>query len=370
VTDSQSILKTLAGGDKKFLAADEPVRIDGNTVVLDVLCPDWDILIEIQHALSQLPGLGLKYVKGHQDDKTPYAELQLFAQLNVDADRKAGQFQDLYGQDRPVVLLTPRTHVLLHLLDGTVTSSFASTLRHAYCGPPLKEYIRRKHKWTVAVMESINWQAHGSALRKQQPRRIHYVKYVHDILPTHRQLNRMDKGTRKCPCCGCTHEDRDHILRCPSPARESWRVILMEKLSSACEKHHTYAPLQALLLNAVRQWLYQGDNLPDDVPQSEDYAEELHALIRSQTKIGWRQLFNGRFCIQWSNLQSEHLYHIRHQPSVKNKTGQNWQVAIITVFWEQWHTLWKLRNDDVHGHDASSRAIAEKREVARGLSRI
>ncbi len=243
-----------------------------------MFCPDWDILIEIQNALSQLPGLSLKYVKGHQDNKTPYVELPLLAQLNVDTDRKAGKFQDLYGQDRPVVLLTPRTHVLLHLLDGTVTSSFALSLRHAYCGPPLKEYICRKHKWTVGVVESINWQAHSSALRKQQPRRIHYVKYVHDILPTHSQLNRMDKGTRTCPCCVCTHEDRDHILRCPSPARESWRAKLMEKLSSVCGKHYTYAPLQTLLLNAVRQWLYQDDNLPDDGPQCEDYAEELHAF--------------------------------------------------------------------------------------------
>jgi hypothetical protein len=52
VTDSQSVLRTLAGGDAKFKATDEPVRIDGTTVVLDVLCPEWDILIEIQNALS------------------------------------------------------------------------------------------------------------------------------------------------------------------------------------------------------------------------------------------------------------------------------------------------------------------------------
>jgi hypothetical protein len=29
--------QNFGGGDKKFLVADEPVRIDGNTVVLDVL---------------------------------------------------------------------------------------------------------------------------------------------------------------------------------------------------------------------------------------------------------------------------------------------------------------------------------------------
>ncbi len=92
VTDSQSVLKTLGGGDKPFDATDEPVRIDGESVVLDVMCPDWDILIEIQNALKQLPDLKLKFIKGHQDDKIPYAQLPLLARLNVDADAMAGRW--------------------------------------------------------------------------------------------------------------------------------------------------------------------------------------------------------------------------------------------------------------------------------------
>jgi hypothetical protein len=89
VTDSQSVLKTLGGGDVDPQATDEPIRIDGTTVVLNVLCPDWDVLIEIQHALLQLPGLTLQYIKAQQDDDTPYAQLPMFAHLNVDADKLA-----------------------------------------------------------------------------------------------------------------------------------------------------------------------------------------------------------------------------------------------------------------------------------------
>jgi hypothetical protein len=36
-------------------------------------------------------------------------------------------------------------------------------------------------------------------------------------------------------------------------------------------------------------------------------------------------------------------------------------IEIITVLWEQWYDLWKLRIDDVHGKDAAARAIADKR---------
>jgi hypothetical protein len=369
VTDSQSVLKTLGGGDKEFNATDEPVRIDGDTVVLDVLCPDWDILIEIQHALTLLPGLQLKFIKGHQDDKTPYAQLPLLARLNVDADAKAGQYQDLHGQDRPVVLLTPRTHALLHLFEGTVTSSFAATLRHAYCGPPLLEYIRTRNKWSEATLESINWPSHSSAIRKQLPRRLHYVKLVHDILPTNSRKNLLDNGTRTCPCCPSPHEDRDHILRCPAPDRNKWRQKFLTKLSDICTTQHTYEPLKKLLIDAFRQWLYPGQEESDE-PQCENYAAEMHVLIETQARIGWRQLFNGRFCKQWSEIQDVHLHHIRRHLPTKNNSGHKWQIAIITVIWEEWHDLWKMRNGDVHGIDTATKAIAEKRDVSRRLTMI
>ena len=308
-TDSQCVLRTLGGGDKKFKETDEPVRIDGNKVVLDVLCPEWDILIEIQEALDLLPRLLLKFIKGHQDDTTPYSQLPLLARLNADADAQAGQFQDLHGNDRPVVLITPQTRALLHLIEGTVTSSYAATIRHAYCGPPLLEYIRIKNKWSEATVESINWTAHGSALRKQISRRRHYVKLVHDVLPTHSQQNRLDKGQRTCPCCPSTNEDRDHIMRCPSSDRNKWRHKLLTTLSNACPTHHTYEPLKQLLLDSVRLWLYSGQE-QDRVPNCDQYAVELHSLIISQTCIGWRQLFNGRLSSEWGEVQNKHSYNI------------------------------------------------------------
>ncbi len=77
----------------------------------------------------------------------------------------AGRFQDLRGQDRPMALITPRTGVQLHLIDGTVTSSHAATVRQAYSGPPLLEALRIRNEWWEATVASVNWQAHGSALR-------------------------------------------------------------------------------------------------------------------------------------------------------------------------------------------------------------
>jgi hypothetical protein len=58
--------------------------------LLDVLDAEWDLLVEIQDALKEMPGIDLIYVKSHQDDQVPYDRLPLMAQLNVDADKLAG----------------------------------------------------------------------------------------------------------------------------------------------------------------------------------------------------------------------------------------------------------------------------------------
>ncbi len=95
---------------------------------LDPLCPEWDILIEIQAALRALPGVRLQYVAGHQDKKQIYATLPLLEQLNVDADRIAADYHDHHFPHMPFVLLSPHTKAHLFFPDGTVTSKYDVTI--------------------------------------------------------------------------------------------------------------------------------------------------------------------------------------------------------------------------------------------------
>jgi hypothetical protein len=68
------------------------------TAAQHLIVSDWDILNEIQSSLPLLLGQPeIQWVKGHQDQHKPYESLCLLAQLNVDADPYAGEFQDHYG---------------------------------------------------------------------------------------------------------------------------------------------------------------------------------------------------------------------------------------------------------------------------------
>ena len=359
-TDSQSMLDKLAiqprvGNElgHKF------------TKELDPLTPEWDLLIEIRESLRDLPGVSVVYVQGHQDNCQPYDELPLLAQLNVDADAQATKFQELHGHHHNMVLIAPNTRAQLHSLEGTITGRYDTTIRFRANSEPLREYIQSKNQWSDQTMQSINWQAHGSALKSFTKQRIHFSKLVHDCLPTHAQANRFDSGHRQCPVCDSTQEDRDHILRCPSPSRAAWRSRFWQAIEKFHQQFDTHPLLRAVFRDALGAWFQSPDS---EVVSSILYPAEVRELILQQNKIGWRQIFNGRFGYEWSRLQSNHYR--RRKPNSDRMTGDKWQKKFQQTIWSQWYELWVQRNEDVHGHDARTRRTAEQREVNQQLTEI
>jgi hypothetical protein len=166
-TDYKSVLDMLRHGDHDPQEEDTPINLDGNKVVLDALHPDWDVFIEIQDAMQNLPQVCLTYVKGHQDQENPYTTLNMMGQLNANADHEAGAFQDVHGLERLLVLMSPLTRAHPHL-NGTVTGKYDQNLQHEATTKPLLEYIWYKNHWTPSIMESIHWAAHAHALTNLQ----------------------------------------------------------------------------------------------------------------------------------------------------------------------------------------------------------
>ena len=372
-TDSQSVLYTLFGHDElrreRERDRDEPINLSGSTVILNCLSPDWDVLIEIQHALSQLPNIELTYVRGHQDRNRSYHELDEMGQLNVDADAKAREYQDAHGAARPLVLLSTNAHAHILGPQGTATGHYSEYLRYQATATPLKEYILKKYAWSEQTMDSINWEAHRKALGKLFKRRAHFTKLVFDILPTNSQLNKFDNGKRTCPTCTCSIEDRDHIIRCLARRRVNWHLEFMASLEDFCRTTKTDSDIQTLLRVGFEQWFStEGTTLS---LQKQQFSPQLWNIIDQQNVIGWRQMFNGRFSKEWSRVQQA-AYDRRPRTAhgqIK-QTGDRWQIKLIAHIWTQWEKAWEDRNNAVHGQTASEKSTAIRKEVRRQLDVI
>ena len=117
-TDSKSILDTLFGIEqsKKVCQAIRKFK------EIETLSPDWDIVEELQTTLAVLPGITLRQIKRHQDQKVRY---ELLAQLNVDVDHLAGKYQQTHGRARTHVLMSPNARSNFVHNDVTITSNIA-----------------------------------------------------------------------------------------------------------------------------------------------------------------------------------------------------------------------------------------------------
>ena len=372
-TDSQSLLDTLAGETSLDENRNVPVDLDFNRVVLDVLSPEWDILIEIQRSLQKLPGVRLEYVEGHQDRDVPYENLSLLAQLNVDADRLASEYNDGYSLRTPFAIISPNVRAHLVFRDGTVTSKYAETIEMEATGPPLKEYLQTRNNWTISTFDNIDWTVHGATLKRMKKRRSHLIKFLHDMLPTNGRLNRFDGGKRTCPLCECTNEDRDHIMRCHHTSRLEWRQGCITKVTEYCQITNTYPHLTRLLVEGLERWL-AGNDAPSIA--LDGYPLDLHAVIRQQNKVGWNQVMLGRFVTEWRRIQARYSERITQPTRATNseiqskRTPEQWLIGLISVLWDQWYLLWDDRNHDLHGRDAQQRQSQLRQEVQRQLREI
>ena len=332
-------------------------------------------MIKIQTTLRILPGIKLIYVKGHQDADHDYSTLPLLAQLNVDADDKASEYQEKYGRARPFSFCSPNAGVLLKFPEGTLTAKIVPEVRSRITGPPLQRYIQKRNCWSDQTMRRINCKAHAKALSSQIQNRVNFTKLVHDCLPTNHQLNKIRQGNKKyCPACPREerNETRDHILRCSHEERVRWRNQFQKDIQIFHHKEATSPLLQRLWREATDQW-FTTDDAEDIEVSPIFYPAEVRRVIIHQNTIGWRQVFNGRFALEWELVQDDYYSRTTStetETSRKRRTGLRWQQRFILEIWKSWRKLWKMRNEMVHGKDKIAQFAENDRRTREELNTI
>eukprot|EP00957_Ditylum_brightwellii_P176454 13437188-Ditylum_brightwellii.AAC.1 len=100
-----------------------------------------------------------KHVKGYQDDLKHYKELDLPAQLNIDVDFLAVNYQRMRGMQCTKVPRLPINKAQLHTSDTTITSKYYKTLCHHATTKPLLEHLQEKNGWDSFTIQQIDWKA-------------------------------------------------------------------------------------------------------------------------------------------------------------------------------------------------------------------
>jgi hypothetical protein len=122
------------------------------------------------------------HVKGHQDNKTPYQNLLLPAQLNCDADSLATtELRSLLNQIQRVPRF-PSAKAQLLISSQSITRNLPSDIRRSYGYQGLLAYCTW-FQWTKSNVDSIDWDSFSAASRSCFKQHNFAFKFCYCLLP-------------------------------------------------------------------------------------------------------------------------------------------------------------------------------------------
>ena len=106
------------------------------------------------------------------------------------------------------------------------------------------------------------------------------------------------------------------------------------------------------------------------MPDNERFPEHCRRLLEEQHKIGWNNLFRGKFSKEWNKIQRKYIAsYMSRKPTeliILNKRT-NIVVGIFNEIYEMSHKMWKDRCNDRHkctnGRPSPAAFLEVEREV-------
>jgi hypothetical protein len=106
----------------------------------------------------------------------------------------------------------------------------------------------------------------------------------------------------------------------------------------------------------------------ETVPFPEEIGEEYRALYNDQARIGWTQLFHGRFSKLWAQSVDRHLKTL--EVDRRTHAGQIWVKKVIIKLWDALHETWKERNKDLHRKEGPTTLQLKRTQLLREITEL
>ena len=195
---------------------------------------DCDVLAEIwatRRLIHEASCSNALRTKGHQDGKTESDPLELPAQLNVDADKPAGDHIDACRDtDFTRVPALPAGGVQPNLPASAITCNLKVQLGLARTAEPMKQRAIKKCHWDEDTFNDIECEAHHRAGNCHHKRQTSLNKRSAKFLSVGKLVSRRDALMCRSGCHARNESIQNcaHVCRCPH--HREWRVNFLSGL--------------------------------------------------------------------------------------------------------------------------------------------
>lgn len=323
--------------------------------VTPYLKTDHDLVEIIRTLLALIPiTVTHDWVKGHYSGN----KREFQHDLNEEADRLAGAYQreqtPHYTIRKPLIF--PGYKVRLLHDSSVITAKAASILVDAYHSSPIVEHIMHKAKWSKATFELVHWDAHEKAFKRLHRYHQHSTaKLIHGLVNTNRQNHLFYGTTSQCPICSSEEETLLHVFTCSHPSAIQHRQSCLEKLLSTLDNTQTPQPIIDTIQYGFQQWTGALDQPYVRAPTAGSLrgpdAILTSAFHEQFYTIGWYHFCLGRVSKLWARAVTQYTKPDRHP-----YTPLHWSSLLVSSLWTYSKTVWKFRNEIVHGATVEEQA--------------
>lgn len=261
------------------------------------------------------------HVKGHQDDESPLGELDRWALLNIQMDRKAKELlcRAVPGQRHFTV---PHEAWSIWKDDVKLSKDRDNAMYTIVHAIPARKYWGGKSDLTNKELSTVDWEA-ALLSSKQVPItwRNFILKHSTGMCGVGKFIfHWQQRPSLACPRCGMM-EDAQHVWVCKGcDSRVVWDSSLSSVKSWMASKN-TNPDIQHQLLAHLNSW-WEGISGPSFIPPF------LWETIAQQSKIGWNRCLEGWFSRGWAIDQQQYF-----DKTKSSRSGKWWLSALITKLW-------------------------------------
>jgi hypothetical protein len=142
-----------------------------------------------------------------------------------------------------------------------------------------------------------------------------------------------------------------HLFTCPSEAASHHRSDSLAKLKKVLESLRTPLAIVTSIIHGLSAWAdsqvkpsltvhapSRGSVRPADIILTQAFTEQTNEL-------GWEQFLRGRISTRWGAAYTAYTTGGRQQQA----NDLNWATKLILAVWDYAISIWRHRNEEVHG---------------------
>jgi ribonuclease HI len=325
------------------------------------LRPDEDICKVALDLLRKLQ-IQIQHIKSHQDQKTSIDKLPFEAVLNTMADKEATRQRNL--------MTTPDSNVQilgaaqLRINDIAITRDSHRWLMHTAGKIPIQQYYKERLGWSPSTFDHVSWDTQLAVLRRyNQDDQARIIKFVHGWLPTqHRKFKEGTALSPRCQLCSSLIEDNDHLFKCQHRKMTTVQSKIQQHLLGQLQEYG-----DSEIINILDIGLTESLANNDWEPDTRNISRKWREGVLAQNKIGWNQIYNGRFATSLIKSMDQHYRTMDADPF--KYTGESWARHMIQTIWNTMLALWQTRNEIMNAIDAKQKEQQKKERLEKRVRR-